>query len=756
MKKDRVRILFVCLIAALAVACSNAEAKKKRFVEQADQALAKKQFKEAILGYRNAIKIDPRFGEARYKLAQAYVGDGDTVNAAREYVRAAELLPANLEANLKATQYLLAAREFDRARTRAQQILVIDPKHVEGHILLGSAIAGMKDYVGGLREIEEAIKLAPESGAGYTNRAALLLAQGKKTEAEENFRKAVEIDPKTVAPRLALASYLWSVGSLPEAERTIRGALDVEPENGVANRALAILLMGTGRAKEAEPHVKATVKAAGVPEAEIMLADYYLQVGRSAEAKAILERLTANDKTAAGAGVTLGMMEYASGDRTAAYKRIDAVLTKFPSNVPALTAKARWLLGEQHAKEALAPAEAAVKADPASASAHFVLGSVKASLGKSDEAKAEFTEVLKINPRAGIAQTALASLNLATGSTEAGVQFARDALASQPSNASARLLLVRGLIMRNEIDRARAELSIVQASLPNNPGVIALNGALLLLKGDQAAARREYERALSLDPKQLDALTGLAVIDARSGQLARSRERISAQLSGSPTNTGLLMLAARTDLQAGDRTAAEQHLRRVIELDPANLKAFELLGRVYIEERKLDEAQRQFEAMLTINPRSVGIQTIVGMLLHSQSKLDDAAKAYEKALQIDPSAPVAANNLANIYADRDQNLDEALKLAKTAADRLPEEPAIADTVGWIYYKKQLPTLAVPEFERSVQKEPSNPVFHYHLGLAYARSGDAQKARRSLEEALRLSSSFDGAADARQVLASLKG
>ena len=171
-------------------------------------------------------------------------------------------------------------------------------------------------------------------------------------------------------------------------------------------------------------------------------------------------------------------------------------------------------------------------------------------------------------------------------------------------------------------------------------------------------------------------------------------------------------------------------MRRVIEVDPSNLGAYELLGRNYIDQRKLDEAQREFEALLAVNPRSVGAQTVIGMLLHSKSKVDEAAKAYEKALEIDRSAAVAANNLANIYADRNQNLDDALKLAQTAAEKLPEEAAVTDTVGWVYYKKQLPTLAVPQFEKCVQKSPNNPLFHYHLGLAYALAGDTAKARGS--------------------------
>jgi len=193
-----------------------------------------------------------------------------------------------------------------------------------------------------------------------------------------------------------------------------------------------------------------------------------------------------------------------------------------------------------------------------------------------------------------------------------------------------------------------------------------------------------------------------------------------------------------------------------VEVAPANMEAYSLLGSLYVRQKKLDEARREFETLASLQPKPVGARTAIGMILTIQNKPDEAIKAYQQALLLDPSAPVAANNTAYLYAERGENLDQALALARAAASRLPDEPTVSDTVGWVYYKKQQPTLAVPEFEKSVAKAPNNPVFQYHLGLAYAGAGQTDKARRALEEALRLNPSFDGAADARQALASLKG
>ena len=51
--------------------------------------------------------------------------------------------------------------------------------------------------------------------------------------------------------------------------------------------------------------------------------------------------------------------------------------------------------------------------------------------------------------------------------------------------------------------------------------------------------------------------------------------------------------------------------------------------------------------------------------------------------------PVAANNLAWMFAETGENLDMALQLAQAATRRVPEQPEIQDTLGWIYYKKGL-------------------------------------------------------------------
>jgi tetratricopeptide (TPR) repeat protein len=79
---------------------------------------------------------------------------------------------------------------------------------------------------------------------------------------------------------------------------------------------------------------------------------------------------------------------------------------------------------------------------------------------------------------------------------------------------------------------------------------------------------------------------------------------------------------------------------------------------------------------------------------------------------------------------------------------------VNDTLGWLYCKKHLNTQAIFYLQQSVDSDRNNPVYQYHLGTAYAQNGEDAKARRLLERALELRKDFEGASDARKVLATL--
>jgi len=114
---------------------------------------------------------------------------------------------------------------------------------------------------------------------------------------------------------------------------------------------------------------------------------------------------------------------------------------------------------------------------------------------------------------------------------------------------------------------------------------------------------------------------------------------------------------------------------------------------------------------------------------------------------------VAANNLACLYL-RQGRLDEALRWAKLAKQELVHVPQASDTLGWIYVQKKQPNEALPLLSEALERQPENPEYHFHLGMAYAGTGAVVQARSELTQALADSREFPGRAEAMRVKADL--
>ena len=726
-----------------------------KYAKSGDNYMAKGKIAEAIVEYRNALDKEPRAGDVRVKLAEAYLRQGDGGTAVQEYVRAADVMP-DAEVQIKAGNLLLLARRFDDAKVRATKVLDKDHKNVEAQILLANALAGLKDLDGAVAQLEEAITLNPERSATYTNLGQIELSRGKRDEAEKAFRRAVELAPKSATTHLALANFFWTTGQLPGAEQELTQALAVEPDNPLTHRAAASFYVVTNQRDLAESHLRRVLDLTKSTQAALALADYYVVQKREAEARKVLEPLANVAASSTIANARLALLDRRDGHTDASYNRLDSVLRAEPSNLQAQVLKGSFLLSDGKLDDALKLATDAVDKHREGVPAYYLLGRVQTARKQTDAAIAAYQEVIRLNPLASDAKLDLARLQLASGRTDSSVSFAEEALKAQPQNADARLILVQGLIMRGDLDRAEQDLNVLKTRYPKSAPVHVQLGMLAARRNQAVDARREFELALQLQPTSLEAVAGLVAVDLAAHKVEDARSRVDSLTSAADPKPAALMLAARTYATTGDPKTSEGLLRRALAADPSYLAAYGALGQLYAKQGRLNEALAEFDALAARQPKPVAALTLSGMILESQGKKAEAQAKFEKVMQIDRQAPVAANNLAWLYVENGGNLDLALQLAQTAKQGLNESAEVNDTLGFIYYKKNLPALAIPPLKLSVEKEPNNPMFHYHLGLAYAKAGNGDGARQALTRALTLKPDFSGAADAKSVLGSLGG
>jgi putative PEP-CTERM system TPR-repeat lipoprotein len=744
--------LGVALIALMATGCSRSA---QSYVDRGDHALTKGDVAAAVLEYRNAVAKDPMLPVARQKLADAYLRQGNGTVALAELVRAADLLPNDAEAQVKAGSLLLIAGRAEDARARADKALSVDPSKVTALVLRANALAGLTDLDGALDQIQQAIALDSRASL-QTNLGAIQAARDNQPEAEAAFRRAVDADPRYVPAHLALGQYLWISKRQAEAEAVFKDALQLDATNLTATRALAMLYMQTGRAPEAEPHLRRLVDVTATPEAAFALSDYYVAMKRSQDALAVVQKLSADPAQWGRARAKLAELLRADGKTAEAYAALDEVLAKQPALAGARLTRGRFLLADGKIDQALTDAWEAQKAEPNSPDVHLLLGMIQEAKRDLSAAATSYGQALRLKPRDSTAQMRLAMVQMQRNDLGAATKLAEEALTAQPGDIVAQLVVARSLLASGNIDRAAAVTQQLAARLPDSAVVQNQVGMLALARRDRAGARAAFEKALTLNDRLVEPLQALVSIDMQDGNAAAARARVERRVQASPTNGAVLALAGRTFAATGDLTKGEAYLRRAIEADGANLEAYTDLARVYVTQNKLDQAVAEFDRAATRQPGVVGPQTIAAIIVTSQGKEADAIRRYERLLEASPRAAVAANNLAWIYASRGEQLDRALQLAQVAKQEVPEHPEINDTLAFVYLKKQLPALAIPPLRLAVEKAPGNPNFQYHLGLAHSQSGDKAAARVALKRALDLGTDFDGAADARRLLDTLGG
>src|SRR5579863_1758516 len=170
------KMLCAVALAALVAACTrDPNVLKHRYVENGDRYFKQEKYREAAIEYQNAIRLDSKYEEAHYALAQCDLKLGVWAGAYQELTRATEEKPEDTKAQLALGNLLLAGRDFKHAQDIAQLILQKEPNNVDARVLLANSYAGLNNVEGSLEEMQGAIQLAPDRAGSYLNLAMLEL-----------------------------------------------------------------------------------------------------------------------------------------------------------------------------------------------------------------------------------------------------------------------------------------------------------------------------------------------------------------------------------------------------------------------------------------------------------------------------------------------------------------------------------------------------------------------------------------------------
>ena len=128
---------------------------------------------------------------------------------------------------------------------------------------------------------------------------------------------------------------------------------------------------------------------------------------------------------------------------------------------------------------------------------------------------------------------------------------------------------------------------------------------------------------------------------------------------------------------------------------------------------------------------------MAGMIYDNKKMWAECDDAYERALKVDSLSALVNNNYAYSLSERNQRLDEALKMVKISVEFDSTNSSYLDTMGWIYFKLKQYDKAEKYVLKAIKADEDNATQYEHLGDIYFEIGANDKAFDAWKKSLEL-------------------
>lgn len=391
------------------------------------------------------------------------------------------------------------------------------------------------------------------------------------------------------------------------------------------------------------------------------------------------------------------------GDLANAEGALKSELSAHPNDTAALGLLGVVLDQETKYSEADDVYRRAVALSPRSPSLLNNYGNHLAAMGRIEEARKAFVQVVAIAPSHVNANVQLARIAMDRKMPAAAVKYLQ-ALPSDVVAKDPRLNFAMGVALAGaaKYDRAEQFFSRTVDSAPNDFEALYDLGLAASHARHDDRAREALQKALELQPENAGVMYDLAAVDARMNRKEGAMELLVRAKEIAPDRPDVLFLLAHTAADLGYFGDA--------------VKTWEQ----YLKVRPDDEVARREHAFAETAIGEDALSAVADLEAYVRKHPTDAVGHYELAMaEIVSNTPQAASEL-----------DRALALKP---DLIPAHV----TRGLLFYRQGRPETALPDFEIAAKHEPDNPGVLDRLGEVYIALGRTQDALPVLKKAAAL-------------------
>jgi Flp pilus assembly protein TadD len=775
--------------------CGGAQSRLASHMRQGEAYFDKGDYAKASVEFRNALQISPRDPQALIMAARATERLGKVPQAAALLQAAIDVAPDNTEARANLGRIMVYARQPEAALKILEPGLATHPDNVALLTYKAVAESQLKRDDAALADIEHALRIAPTDedaiavrvgmyrDAHEVSRAEALIVgvlqqhpdstalrellvdlysrSGDRAKAEEQMRALVGLKPQEIRYRDQLAVFYADDNRLDDAQRVLEEGVRLQPKSDAAKLAVVAFLVARRSSADGERALQGFI--AQDPDnydLRLALGELQQRAGQGQLAEATYQEIVRRDGTGPRGLIArdrLASMAVAQNRFAEASKLIAEVLKENPHDSDALTLRAGIALAQHHDyASAIADLRAVLRDQPQEPGVRRLLARAFAENGQPLLAEESYRAALAVPPTDPSLTLELAQLLLSTHRAKDAVTLLEGAVHDAPQDVALREQLTRAYLAAGDFAAARVSAEDVKTLQPNSPSGYMLAAAAAQGQNRLDDAQRELQRALVLDPGAIDAVTALARLEVSRGQVDTAIKLVKSFAERSPADPNAQNLLGELYMAQKRSDLAIAALNRAIELAPTWPEGYRNLAVIKYVSGDTAGAISAYQAGIKAAPTSSRLATELALLYERQGRIDEAISLYQTWHRQNPQVVQVAGNLAMLlvtYRKDQPSLDQARDLIRDFGSS--EDGRLLDADGWVRFKRAEYSQALPILERAVEREPTLPQVHYHLGMAELQAGHAERARQELEVATASKVAYDGANEARATLASMK-
>lgn len=348
----------------------------------------------------------------------------------------------------------------------------------------------------------------------------------------------------------------------------------------------------------------------------------------------------------------------------------------------------RLLQKESNIDDGLVVLESLNQSDPDNIHMLILQSRFAAQLNEYEPALALLDRVLELDPQQGDVYFIKAKILIAQDRRDDALALLVSAVDEQPTNTHLRMQYARLLVEAGNFDEAREQFLILYEQDPESPEIL-LSLGLQHIESKQLDEAEKYLLQLIALDKKVD------VAHYYLGRIAQNRKQPKIAISHyTKVEQGDYVLEAKlriagmhNQLGRGEEALRElEELADQQELWPNRVRVYLAQGEVLRHMQRYQQALELYNRALIQNPEDSDLLYARALVAEKIDRLDITESDLRKVLSTEPENVNALNALGYTLADRTERLQEALKYIQRAAELVPDDPAILDSLGWVSYR----------------------------------------------------------------------